>query len=158
MLDNIDIEKIKKLNTLTLEIRKHHIADGSEEALQQARVFIEDRKEVKEAENKISQSIDNQKSYLLEKKFELLLKNNTNKTEQMITELKLIVENLSRELESIKSELNKIPDQFQKKKLKEREESKQKVLKTETKEEHPRQGKYSSDDVKIDQFFYYGKK
>ncbi len=170
MNEQIDVERIKKMNALAFEFRKHNIAVTSQDAAEQAQEVFRGTKESVGIESTSPQTLkeplqiekesesESNGSYLLEKKFDYLLQTLNSKTEQKLKSLSDNVDALRAELEAVKSELKRFPDEFQRKKLREKEAEAQKVLKTEPKEEHPRQGKFNSEDVRIDKFFYYGSK
>lgn len=147
----MDVFKLQKINNLASELRKHNIADSSDAAFQQAEQVFEPsvQQVVIEEKPAVVQRVD----VLAERKFEMLLEQNNKKYEQEISLLRSAVGTLANELECLKSELRKLSEQAPPK-PKERQEP----LKTEVKEEHPRQGKFTSTDVDIQKMFYFGTK
>ena len=147
----MDVFKLQKINNLASELRKHNIADSSDSAFQQAEQVFEPsvQQVVIEEKPAVVQRVD----VLAERKFEMLLEQNNKKYEQEISLLRSAVGTLANELECLKSELRKLSEQAPPK-PKERQEP----LKTEVKEEHPRQGKFTSTDVDIQKMFYFGAK
>ena len=145
----MDVFKLQKINSLASELKKHNFADSSDSAFQQAeQVFDESPQQVVEEKPMVVQKVD----ALSERRFEMLLEQNNKRYEQEISLLRSALGTLANEIEGLKSELRKLSEQAPKQK------ERQEPLKTEVKEEHPRQGKFTPSDVDIQKMFYYGKK
>lgn len=148
----MDVFKLQKINNLASDLRKHNFASSSEDAYQQAeQVFDEGQSGQVVSEEPVRQveRVDR----LAERRFELLLEQNSKKYEQEILMLRSAVNTLHSEIESLKTSLHKLSEQAPP-----RPKEKQEPLKTEVKEEHPRQGKFQPSDVDIQKMFYFGKK
>ena len=145
----MDVFKLQKINSLASDLKRHNFAASSEDAFQQAeQVFGQSSEEQVVVEQPVEQKTDN----LSERRTELLLDMNNKKYEQEFALLRSALKNLAQELEVLKSELRKFSEQSPKPK------EKQVELKTEVKEEHPRQGKFVPGDVDIQKMFYFGNK
>ena len=146
----MDVFKLQRINSLASDLRKHNFAGSSEDAFQQAEQVFEEKQHgaVEEAAPVVQKS-----NGLAERRFELLLEQNNKKYVEEFQVLRSALNSLAQELESLKSELRKLSEQAPPK-PKERQEP----LKTEVKEEHPRQGKFNPSDVDIQKMFYFGKK
>lgn len=147
----MDVFKLQKINSLASDLRKHNFAVSSEEAYQQAEQVFQEVPvvEVSEAPVVSVQKVD----HLAERRFELLLEQNNRKYEQEIGLLRSALGTLASEIENLKSELRKMHEQAPPK-----QKEHQAPLKTEVKEEHPRQGKFTPGDVDIQKMFYFGTK
>jgi parvulin-like peptidyl-prolyl isomerase len=146
----MDVFKLQKINALASDLKKHNFAVSSEDAFQQAeQVYVEQAPPLSEdAPVIVEKKVDN----LAERRFELILEQNNRKYEQELGLLRSALNSLAVELESLKSELRKVHVEP----LKQKEH--QAPLKTEPKEDHPRQGKFSPSDVDIQKMFYFGNK
>lgn len=146
----MDVFKVQKINNLASDLKRHNFAASSEDAFQQAeQIFQENAEESVVIEQPVEQKSDN----LSGKRTELLLEMNNKKYEQEFSLLRSALNSLAQEIEILKAELRRLSEQAPPK-PKERQEP----LKTETKEEHPRQGKFVPGDVDIQKMFYFGKK
>ncbi len=146
----MDVFKLQKINNLAKELRNHNFASSSDSAFQQAeQVFEEGQQVVIEEKPAVVQRVD----ALSERRFEMLLEQNNKRCEQEISLLRSALGSLANELECLKSELRKLSEQAPPK-----PKDRQEPLKTEVKEEHPRQGKFTSSDVDIQKMFYFGSK
>jgi membrane-bound lytic murein transglycosylase MltF len=147
----MDVFKLQKINALASDLKKHNFAVSSEDAYQQAeQVFAEQEAPVvAEVQHVVVQKVDS----LAERRFELILEQNNKKYVQEIHLLRSALGSLAQELESVKSEIRRLHEQAPSK-----PKEKQEPLKTEVKEDHPRQGKFTSADVDIQKMFYFGAK
>jgi len=147
----MDVFKLQKINALASDLKKHNFASSSEDAYQQAeQVYVESEPSVvAEVQPVVVQKVDS----LAERRFELLLEQNNKKYEQEVHLLRSALSSLAQELEAVKSELRRLHEQAPPK-----PKEKQEPLKTEAKEDHPRQGKFTSTDVDIQKMFYFGAK
>jgi len=145
----MDVFQLQRVNSLAAELKKHNFAVSSEDAFQQAeQVYAEVKEQPADAPQVlVEQKVDT----LAERRFELILEQNNKKYEQEIGLLRSALNSLAQQLDSLKSELHKLHES-----PKPRE--KQEPLKTEVKEDHPRQGKFTSNDVDIQKMFYFGAK
>jgi len=146
----MDVFKLQRVNSLAAELKKHNFAVSSEDAFQQAEQVYAEEKE--QPVSDASQVLVEQKADpLAERRFELILEQNNKKYEQEIGLLRSALNALAQQLESLKSELHKLHESPKPK-------EQQVPLKTEPKEDHPRQGKFTSNDVDIQKMFYFGAK
>jgi hypothetical protein len=147
----MDVFKLQRMNSLAAELKKHNFAQSSEDAFQQAeQVYVEkEQSEVSDSPQVIVQKPD----VLAEKRFELMLEQNNRKYEQELGLLRSALNSLAQQLEMVRAELHKVHEQAPPK-----PKEVQAPLKTEAKEDHPRQGKFSSADVDIQKMFYFGAK
>ncbi len=146
----MDVDKLQKINALASMLRKHNFASSSEDAFQQAeRTFDDDSAEQTVVEQK--SSIEHNDALIM-RKCELMLELNNKKHSQEIDLLRSAITRLAENVDSIRSTISKMNE------VSPVPKEKQKVLKTETKEAHPRQGDFKPDDVDIQKMFYFGKK
>ena len=152
----MDIEAMKKVNALTIELQKHGIAPSSEEAYQQAQQIFHSQDIQKPAETPLT--TENHNDTLLEKKYELMLTMNNKKFDEQIHSMQDSINTLTQELSRLKTELASMHT---------RTTSQEEPKKTETptaqptpakKEEHPRQGSFTPGDISIEKMFYFGNK
>jgi hypothetical protein len=148
----MDVFKLQRMNSLAAELKKHNFASSSEDAFQQAEQVYAD-KAVSEISAEPQVVVQQKSDPLAERRVELILEQNNRKYEQELGLLRSAVNTLANELESLKSELRKVHEQAPPK-IKEQ----QVPLKTEPKEDHPRQGKFQPSDVDIQKMFYFGAK
>ncbi len=147
----MDVFKLQKMNNLAAELKKHNFANSSEDAYQQAeQVYAEKEPSVVSDEPQIV--VQQKTDTLAERRFEMILEQNNRKYEQELGLLRSALNTLANELESVKSHLRKLHEQSPQPK------EQQVPLKTEPKEDHPRQGKFTSNDVDIQKMFYFGTK
>lgn len=148
----MDVLKLQKMNALASELRKHNFASSSDDAFQQAEQVIEN-KPVQEESHSIFVPKVERHDALIERRFELLLEQQRMKYEQELGLLRSALGVLSREVEGLKASISKVQVQVPPK-----PKEAQQPLKTEVKEDHPRQGKFSPGDVDIQKMFYFGNK
>lgn len=156
----MDVEKLQKINSLALELRKHNFAGDSAEAVEKAEQFFRFEKKLPRANTSTPTApAPVVQSEFVEKKFQAL-DSSARKNEQELQLLRSAVKSLAEELEKIKAELQK----FSEKALTthaqpiSKPKEHQAELKTEAKEPHPRQGSYTPGDVDIRKMFYFGNK
>lgn len=135
------------------ELRKFNMAESSDDAVKQAQsYFLEgERPRAVQSAPIISHSS------LEERRTELLLEIQDKKYQQELSLLRSAINHLASELTQIKIELKRTTEQskiLEQSKQKERQE----ILQTQVKEDHPRQGKFTSADVDIQKLFYFGNK
>lgn len=148
----MDVFKLQRMNNLAAELRKHNMASSSEDAYQQAEQVFDERQAPQVSEETqvvVEQKVD----HLAERRFELVLEQNNRKYEQELGLLRSALNTLANELENLKSELRRLHEQAPPK-----PKEQQTPLKTEPKEDHPRQGKFAPGDVDIQKMFYFGTK
>jgi len=144
----MDVFKLEKINNLAKELKNHNFADSSDAAFQQAEQVFQPVQRVVVEEKPVVMKTD----ALSEKRFEMILEQNNRKYEQELGLLRSALNSLAQEIESLKSELKRLSEHNPKPK------ERQEPLKTEVKEEHPRQGKFTPSDVDIQKMFYFGTK
>ena len=152
----MDIEELKRLNNLTVALRKHGMADKSDDAYKQAELLLTNKKEeiLPPFQPVVSHTVHDP---LLEQKFTLALEMNNKKFQEAIDIISTRIACLAQEITGIKKEvtdLKSVPAQKTTPLQVEAETPK----KEQTKESHPRQGQFAPEDVSIEKMFYYGKK
>ena len=148
----MDVDKLQKINQLANELRKHNFALSNDEAYHQAETVYEEGATVM-VQQPVAQTLHIQTQELSSRKFELMLEMNNKKFEAQFETYRNAINTLAEELETLKTELRK-GNSAETPKQKE----KQVELKTEVKEDHPRQGKFQPADVDIQKMFYFGAK
>lgn len=147
----MDVDKLQRINALASELRKHNFALSSDDAYRQAEQVYEEGSQAQV--QTIHEPAPVKEDALAERKIQLILDMNNKKFLQEFDLLRSALNTLANELEAVKSEMRKFSEQAPPK-PKERQEP----LKTEPKEDHPRQGKFTSSDVDIQKMFYFGTK
>lgn len=160
----MDVEKLKKINQLSVEFKKHGMAVSHDEAFAKASAVVRDD-ELKDvlAQTSTTTSADaparpNQTaSQGFDNQYQVLLERQNRQLVQEILALKETVAMLKSDVEQLKSNAARaaIVQQAQPK------QEKQAVLhekKESTEKSHPKQGNFTSEDVAIEKMFYYGKK
>ena len=155
----MDVDEVKKVNELSKELQKHGIVDDSQDGLSEAQKIVQVqeppepgpmRPPLQEPEEP-AQEMD----ALTQKKIELIMQMSTKKLRQEVNTLKEQITALAQELSQVKTEVGSL-------RLKEVREEAQEPVKESPKvtekseKEHPRHGKYSSDDVDLKKVFYFG--
>ncbi|MBI5066521.1 hypothetical protein HZA97_09915 [Candidatus Woesearchaeota archaeon] len=184
----MDIEKIKKINEISKNLRAHHFSMSSEEATNEAKsIFgelgslqqgqaLQTMQEPQPSQNlqqasQVLQSQSNNQNgssvLLLEKKFQIILSQSVKTLKDDLTNLQDTVEFLQQELSKLHQKVAKMqqptqpivqqPQQFQQPVQQAQPQQNNVQKPEEPKQTHPRQGNLTSDDVKIEKFFYYGK-
>jgi len=166
----MDVEKLKKINQLSVEFKKHGFAVSHDDAFAQASAVVRDDElkdilaqtnttantatstETPERPNQASgRGFDNQYQVLLERQNRQLV--------QEILALKEAVSMLKSDVEQLKSNAARAAVVQQAQPKQEKQAMLQEKKKTDDCEKsHPRQGNYTSEDVAIEKMFYYGKK
>lgn len=147
----MDVFKLQRMNSLAAELKKHNFAQSSEDAFQQAeQVYVEKEQS---PISEVSQVVVEKPNLLAERRFELILEQNNKKYEQELGLLRSALNSLAQQLEMVRAELHRAHEQAPPK-----PKEVQAPLKTEVKEDHPRQGKFTSNDVDIQKMFYFGSK
>ena len=176
----MDVEKLMKMNAMVKELQKHNCASSKEDAVRQAEglynpsgeVAVDNYSSELAVEQKIQAPVSISASApaqpatatsgfgaLEQRRFEMLLESNNKRYDEKILgmsgEIMSLRSQLSSQIDSLKIELRNLVDNKAQKIVHVTEET-QKVLKTEPKATHPRQGNFTSDDVSIEKFFYCG--
>ena len=171
----IDIEKLKKMNNLIKDLKHQGFASNSNDALQQASGFyshdlggvVPEQKQKnygyddpKPTASKLETPADSPQisEAYLETKFQLILEMNNKRFNEEFNKLHSKITSLNDEMSSLRMELRKANEfKSEKPRMSEPQMPMQQQLPVEQKkEDHPRQGKYTSQDVPIDQFFKFG--
>lgn len=147
----MDVEKLKKMNELSKELKKHGIADSTKQAFAQAGEMVRDEA----VGDVITRSGNSEKSKdSFDSQYQIMLERQNRQMASEIKALKETVAAIQEELKQLKCADFKArtPEQRQ-------EPSVEKQATLQKKEEkHPKQGDFNSDDVAVDKIFYYGKK
>lgn len=149
----MDVEKLKKMNELSKELKKHGVADSTKEAFAKAGQMVRDEAVgdvISHSEKKPEQesSFDNQYQIMLERQ-----------NRQLVNEINILknaVAELQEALEQLKKEPRPTPEPRPEPKRPEPPVMQSKLK--EEKKEHPKQGEFSSEDVAVEKVFYFGKK
>jgi len=147
----MDVDKLRKINNLCMEIRKHNKNIGTDEAFRQAEAIVKEESvhtiitSPGEAPKTIN-SFDNEYTIQLERQ-------NRRLTEEL--------ENLRTQVSSLKQQVVEVkrsaPIMIQQP-VEQAQGEQQAMLKTQTQEPHPRQGNWKPSDVSIEKIFYFGNK
>jgi hypothetical protein len=164
----MDVEKLKKINQLSVEFKKHGMATSHDDAFAKASAVVRDDelKDVLAQTNtatgtgtstETSERPSQAASPGFDTQYQVLLERQNRQLVQEIIALKETVALLKADVEQLKSNAARpmIMQQAQPK------QEKQAVLhekKESSEKPHPKQGNYTSEDVAIEKMFYYGKK
>ena len=164
----MDAMKLQKINALASELRKHNFAMSSEDAFKQAetvydgnvsggpQVLVMEQHPAFTTQQPTPAAAPADE--MTSRKIELLIENHSKKYEEEFSVLRSAINQLIGELNSIKSHLAKGTQSSASTDENRTHKEKQAELKTETKEDHPRQGKFQPADVDIQKMFYFGAK
>lgn len=146
----MDVEKLKKMNELSKELKKHGIAENNKEAFEQAGKIVRDEA----VGNVISQATQKtETSDSFDKHYQIMLERQNRQLANEIIALKEAVAAIQQEVEKLKQAKPAAPVQQQP-----REEKQATFAKKQEPKEHPKQGGFTSEDVAMEKVFYFGKK
>lgn len=152
----MSVEDIQKVNKLSQELLDQGIADSREDAVKQAQQILNkeivDKQEISEDGNIV---VKDDLEY-----YKNIITRTKEYTLQQLNKFKKEIETLTTEVHRLKAELSALKP-GEGKSVQEPVEQKKDVqnpLKTEKKEPHPKQGRFTSADVAVEKMFYYGKK
>lgn len=159
----MNVDNLQKINALASELRKYNFADSSEDAFRQAEQTLNqgERSQTQAAvvsesqpvQKPVQEPVQQPQDGLVQRQVEILLEQHGRKQQQEVALLRAAVNQLSAELSALKGQLEKLSVQAPPK-----PKEKQVELPKEAKEDHPRQGKFTSNDVDIQKMFYFGNK
>lgn len=148
----MDVEKLKKMNELSKELKKHGIADSTKQAFAQAGEMVRDEA----VGDVITRSNSSEKSKdSFDSQYQIMLERQNRQMANEIKALKETVTAIQEDVERLKREPKPNP-RPEPKPPEPPTVDKQAKLKKE--EKHPKQGDFNSEDVAVDKIFYYGKK
>jgi len=152
----MDVEKLRKINQLSKEFKKHGMA--MEEAIGQATDSVNE-KEVKEFLDESKKEIESKNPSATEQ-YILMLERNNRKIMEEVQNVKQEISKILKEFEQIKKQINR-PQEMPKEQAIDakpaKKTKKQTQLKTK-KQSNPRQGEFTPEDVSIEKMFYFGNK
>lgn len=169
----MDIEKLRKINQLSKELKKHGMA--VEDAIEQASESVHED-EIKEFLHKSKEEIQSIKNPSSTEQYIIMLERNNRKIMDEVQKVKEEVAKIMNEFATIKKQLDEQPkfienqtisDTSQYKKVEKQTQLKSKTkqnqdsanLQTSSKKKtNPRHGDYNPDDVSIEKMFYFGNK
>ena len=145
----MDVEKLKKMNELSKELKKHGMADSTAQAFAQAGEIVRDETFKKIIEPNTS----SQKSAEFDSQYQIMLERQNRQIVQAVQALKETIAAMQAEIEMLKADRRAAPVQERPK-----QEAQTKVPQKKESKEHPRQGGFTPEDVAMDKIFYFGKK
>lgn len=152
----MDVEKLKKINQLSKEFKKHGMA--MEDAIREAGDTIHEP-EIKEFLQKSKEQIDSTKNPSSAEQYIVLLERNNRKIMEEVQNVKEEIKKIMNEFAEIKKQLQEPPAKTIREEIPQQKKTeKQTQLKQKKKQSNPRQGDYTSDDVSIEKMFYFGNK
>ncbi len=158
----MDIETLKRMQETEKTLRIHNITAAPQEAIDSARkdVYVGGTK-VPDFNNITSQPVNTKKlikeatgGITMDDQKEAEMKKTIEEQGELITKQAKLIYELQGAVNEIIKEIKKMQSSVPTKNPGQR----QQVLKAEEKQEHPRSGGYTSNDVAIDKFFYSGTK
>lgn len=153
----MDIEALRKINTLTKELQKHGMSASSEDALTQAQHILQPLHE----QNNASLTTTTEPAHndvLLERKYKLLLEMNNKRFEESFQILNTAVSELTQEIGRLKTQLNNLRTTQPESPPVVQAPVEEHPAETAKKELHPRQGSFVPGDISIEKMFYFGHK
>ncbi len=151
----MDVEKLRRINMLSSELKKHRMADSSEDAYTQAQQIVQVTPRQQQQESQESVIVETAPAHdpLESKQFQLEIERVQKTMSEEMEVMRNAINQLITELNSLRGELSKAQAV-----LPPKQKEKQVELKTETKTSHPRQGNWTPGDVDIQKMFYCGTK
>jgi len=143
----MDVEKLKKMNELSKELKKHGMAESTKEAFEKAGKMVRDEA-VGDVISKSTQKAEASDSF--DKHYQIMLERQNRQLANEIIALKEAVAAIKEEIDKLKQAK---PIQQQPK-----QEKQATFAKKEEQKQHPKQGSFTSEDVAVDKVFYFGKK
>ena len=150
----MDMDQLRKINQLSSELKKHHMADSSMDAYSQAQHIVQVIPKTSVSHGQESVVVEAAPADpLVARQFEMeiqrIQKGFSDELEVMRTAMNQIIA----EVNALREDLSKAQAQVPPK-----PKEKQEALKTEANEPHPRQGIYKPGDIDIKSVFYFGNK
>jgi flagellar hook-associated protein FlgK len=151
----MDIDQLRKINQLSHELRKHHMAESSNEAYDQAQqiVTITQKPSASAGQETVLVEAAPAADQLAARQFQIELDRIQKTVNEEMDVLRNALNQIISEVNSLRDELSKVQT-AQPPKPKE----KQAELKTEDKTPHARVGNFQPGDVDIQKMFYFGTK
>lgn len=151
----MDVEKLRRINMLSSELKKHGMAESSQDAYTQAQQMIQVIPKDSAQESQESIIVETAPAYdpLASKQFQLEIEKMQKEFSGELDVLRNAMNQLITEVNSLREELSKVQTAQPPK-----QKEKQAELRTEAKVSHPRQGDWKPGDVDIQKMFYYGTK
>jgi hypothetical protein len=151
-MKNMDVEKLRKINMLSHELKKHGMAESSTDAYTQAQQMVQviPKQSVAPQESVVIEAApaaDPLASRQFQMEIEKMQKSFSDELDVMRTAINQIIS----EVNALREDLSKAQVAAPPK-----QKEKQVELKTEVKVSHPRQGDWKPGDVDIQKMFYYG--
>ncbi len=149
----MDLEQLRKINTLSHELKRHNMASSSTDAYTQAQQIVQviPKPATASCETIVVEAAP--AAPIAERQFQLELERVHKAVAEEVEVLRTAINQIIAEVNALREDLGKVQS-AQPPKPKE----KQVELKTETKEAHPRQGNFQPGDVDIQKMFYFGTK
>ena len=156
----MNIEKLKKVNQLSKELKKHGMA--MEDAIHEAGETVHEE-EVKEFLDKSKAEMQSSKNPSSTEQYIIMLERNNRKIMEEVQKVKQEVSKIMNEFSDIKRKIQEqtiipVQEPVQEETFTQKKVEKQAKLTPKKKVKNPRQGEYNSEDVSIEKMFYYGKK
>lgn len=148
----MDIEKLRKINMLSQELKKHGMADSSTDAYAQAQQMVQ----VVPKQNvsaSLQESVVLEADPLASRQFQMELEKIQKAVTGELDVMRTAINQIISEVNTLREDLSKAQTAQP---IKQKE--KQVELKTAPAESHPRQGSWKPGDVDIQKMFYYGTK
>lgn len=169
----MDLEKMKKMNSLMKELQKHGFAENSTEAYSQTEEMFNKHPQEAEIEGGLvqveapqtvqvetTQASPVNSDYLLQQRFDMQLNDMQRKYDQEAVYNNDLVAALAKEIVDMKRQVELLQQAKTVKNAVRKvvAEQEQVHFKKEFKEPHPMQGNVTPEDVAVDKIFYFGNK
>jgi hypothetical protein len=155
----LDVEKLKKVNQLSKDLKKHGMA--MEDAIEQASDSVHET-EIKEFLHESKEQMQSSSNPSSTEQYIIMLERNNRKIMEEVQKVKEEVAKIMSEFAEIKNKLHEQPDPVQEPVQKQvpvtKKVEKQSKLKPKKKIKNEKQGDINPEDVSIEKMFYFGKK
>lgn len=159
----MDLEQLKKINTLSHELRRHGFSSSSEDAYREAERTIQiiPKQHVQPVQESAVIEVPSSASALAERQFQLQVEQLTKQFSAELDAFREAVNDIIKEVNALHEDVSRLRAEASQPRKKEKQihiAPEQKTLPDEKKEAHPRQGAFTPGDVDIQKMFYFGKK
>jgi hypothetical protein len=151
----LNVEKLKKINQLSKEFKKHGMA--MEDAIEQASESVHE-KGVKDFLQESKEQMQSSKNPSSTEQYIMMLERNNRKIMEEVQKIKEEVSKIMNEFSDIKRQLHEQPVPVQVQEVIQPKVEKQTKLKPKKKIKNEKQGDINPEDVSIEKMFYFGKK
>ncbi len=151
----MDVEKLRKVNQLSAELRRHNMADSSDAAFEQAEQMVR-QDEVREFLHRAKESTKTVENPSSDQLYQVHLERENRRLGEYIQKIAAELQQLKADVDQLR-QAPRAPQQAQQTIAPPKAEQ-QATLAAKKEEPHPKQGEFNSEDVSIEKMFYFGNK